>query len=116
MQVNLKQTEIISAIKNYITHQGISLVGKVVTVSFTAGRKESGISAEVDIEEDESYVPPAPPSVVVYQTATTAIDTPLPMQEDVLIEDMGKKKVEISDPVDVPEPESPAIKTQSLFS
>ena len=67
MQINLKQNEIISAIKGYITNQGINLVGKNVTVTFTAGRKESGISAEVSIEDQVGNPQQAP---VAQATAT----------------------------------------------
>ena len=51
MQINLKQPEIEVALKNYIAEQGISLYGKAVGVTFTAGRKESGISVEITIED-----------------------------------------------------------------
>lgn len=51
MQIQLKQVEIITALKQYITSQGIDLTGKSVTIAFTAGRKESGISADLNIEE-----------------------------------------------------------------
>ena len=51
MQIQLKQTEIITALKQFITAQGISLAGKDVNISFTAGRKEAGIIADVSIEE-----------------------------------------------------------------
>ena len=51
MQIQLKQTEIIAALKQYISGQGISLAGKTVSISFTAGRKESGIIADLSIEE-----------------------------------------------------------------
>jgi len=51
MQIQLKQTEIVTALKQYIHNQGINLTGKEVTIAFTAGRKESGISAELTIED-----------------------------------------------------------------
>lgn len=51
MQVNLKQSEIEIALKNYVVQQGISLYGKEVSIAFTAGRKESGISAEINIDD-----------------------------------------------------------------
>lgn len=54
MQINLKQTEIEAALKGYIAKQGINLKDKEVSISFTAGRKESGISAEVTIEEAQA--------------------------------------------------------------
>lgn len=51
MQINLKQSEIEVALKNYVAHQGISLYARDVSITFTAGRKESGISAEISIED-----------------------------------------------------------------
>lgn len=49
MQISLKQSEIIAAIRGYIQDQGINLEGKIVDVAFTAGRKGAGLSADVDI-------------------------------------------------------------------
>ena len=51
MQIQLKQAEIIAAIKGYISSQGINLFNKDVTIAFTAGRKESGLTADISIEE-----------------------------------------------------------------
>lgn len=51
MQIQLKQSEIITALKQYITSQGINLVNKEVTISFTAGRKEAGVTADLSIED-----------------------------------------------------------------
>jgi hypothetical protein len=51
MQIQLKQTEIIAALKQYIVGQGINLAGKEVSISFTAGRKEAGIIADLVIED-----------------------------------------------------------------
>lgn len=53
MIINLKQTEIEQALRAYVVAQGISLHGKDLTISFTAGRRESGISAEISIDEVE---------------------------------------------------------------
>lgn len=50
MQVQLKQSEIIAAIKMFVSNQGIDLAGKHVEVSFTAGRKETGLTADISIE------------------------------------------------------------------
>lgn len=49
MQIIIKQSEIEVAVKNYIAELGINLTGKDVEVSFTAGRKEDGLSASLDI-------------------------------------------------------------------
>lgn len=51
MQIQLKQSEIITALKQYITSQGINLTNKDVTISFTAGRKEAGVTADLLIED-----------------------------------------------------------------
>lgn len=53
MQINLKQTEIVKALRDYISNKGISLTGKTVACVFTAGRKDSGISVEIAIEDQE---------------------------------------------------------------
>lgn len=51
MQINLKQAEIVLALRAYVVAQGINLTGKDVEISFTAGRRESGISADITIED-----------------------------------------------------------------
>lgn len=51
MQVILKQAEIIAAIKAHLSQKGMDLAGKSVEVSFTAGRKEAGLTADISIEE-----------------------------------------------------------------
>ena len=56
MNIQLKQTEIIEALKNFITHQGINLTGKSVAIDFTAGRKTTGITADVTITDDVDAV------------------------------------------------------------
>jgi len=53
MQIQLKQAEIHIAIKQYIASQGINLAGKTVVIAFTAGRKESGLTADVSIEDHD---------------------------------------------------------------
>lgn len=66
MQIQLKQPEIEAALRNYVSHQGISLVGKDVTIDFTSGRKNNGITADIQIENgsvttDVSVPEPVPP-------------------------------------------------------
>ena len=51
MQIILKQKDIEQALALYLRDQGINLTNKNLSVSWTAGRKESGITAEIDIEE-----------------------------------------------------------------
>lgn len=58
MQITLRQDEIEAALIGYICQQGIQTAGKQVTVSFTAGRGASGITAAVDIDPQGTEVPP----------------------------------------------------------
>jgi hypothetical protein len=53
MLIQLKQAEIVSAIKQYVAQQGINLAGKTVDIAFTSGRKENGLSADVTIEDHD---------------------------------------------------------------
>ena len=50
MRITLKQIEIESALALYIRQQGINLDGKTLDIQFTAGRGQTGISAEVDMD------------------------------------------------------------------
>ena len=53
MQVSLKQNEIEAALKGYISQQGINVNGKQINIVFTAGRKASGITADLTIDDIE---------------------------------------------------------------
>lgn len=74
MQIKLKQAEIERAIRAYVTHMGVSLAGKDVKIDFTAGRGETGLVADVDIEEaaDAQAAPSAPVGVVKQSKAVLA--------------------------------------------
>lgn len=81
MQIILKQRDIEAAVKAYVVAQGISLDNKRVEINFTAGRKETGISVEIDIE-DASYYQNVPtqrlqnPYIQAPVTTVSAFDTP----------------------------------------
>ena len=96
MIINLKQTEIEQALRAYVISQGISLHGKDLTISFTAGRRESGISAEISIDDveipgysNDVYVADAAPvakDVVVRPATVTSAEVqeepqPVPQEE-----------------------------------
>jgi hypothetical protein len=106
MQIQLKQAEIISALKQYITLQGIDLAGKDVTVSFIAGRKESGISAEIDIEEN------ALPDFLDLDDIDTAAPAPKTAVLSVVVTAPAVEPAETQEKVQTDEP----VKTTSLFS
>lgn len=60
MQIQLKQREIEEGVKGFLVKQGINLTGKVVTVGFTAGRSDRGLTAEIDIEDTLETIQTAP--------------------------------------------------------
>ena len=112
MQITLKQSEIEVALKNYIVAQGINLTGKTIEVAFTAGRKEAGISAELDINDagtESTSVPslvlnrPFEPAVAV-NTATatpvTAKRNVQPIQSEVPVAAVVDEVVAEEEPVE----------------
>ena len=60
MQITLNQSEIEIAIQDYISGQGISISGRNVDVSLTAGRGPNGMSASIDIRGEEGTSPVQP--------------------------------------------------------
>lgn len=69
MLIQLRQSEIETALRDYIVNQGINLTGRTVDISFTSGRKDNGISADLDITEIHHSVKaiPSGPINVVYE-------------------------------------------------
>jgi hypothetical protein len=59
MELNLKQTEIEAALRQYVSGQGFNLTGRAVNITFTSGRTPSGLSALIDIG-DVTEVPKSP--------------------------------------------------------
>lgn len=53
MQVHLNQTEIEQAITCYLRMSGIQIYGNECEILFKAGRKGTGLSAEISIEESD---------------------------------------------------------------
>lgn len=85
MQIQLKQVEIVEALKAHITKQGFSLAGKTVDISFTAGRKDAGLSADISIEDaelpnltgdDAGEEVVAKPVLAMVKTPVAAVATP----------------------------------------
>jgi hypothetical protein len=88
MQINLKQVEIQAALKQYITTQGINLAGKEVEITFTAGRKEGGLTADISIEDsaipfgDDDTAAPAVASAPALTVVATAAPEAAPQAEE----------------------------------
>ena len=115
MLIQIRQKEIETAIQMYIAAQGITLKGKSVSIAFTAGRRDSGLTADVDIVDtapskdfSEHLAAMCAPEVVaqaVYETVEGHIEAPAPVQEEVCAE-------ADAEPV---EEETTEAKTTSLF-
>ena len=68
MLIQLRQSEIEHALTRYIQDQGISLRGKTIEISFTSGRKDNGVSADLDInvaEDEQELTKVVSPSGVI---------------------------------------------------
>ena len=107
MQINLKQAEIITALKQYITNQGISLVGKTVDISFTAGRKEAGLSADIAIEDSGL------PEFVSSETPEASTD--VVVLKGVHADPVADEEKTVEDTVAEAPAEPTTVKTTSLF-
>ena len=55
MKINLKQPEITVALREYITKHGLNLANKNVSITFTAGRGETGLSADIIIVDSPVF-------------------------------------------------------------
>lgn len=80
MKITMNQSEITAALKQSLTNQGIDTAGKVVTISFTVGRKGSGTSADINIDETElpDFGAESPkPSLTVVAAKTEASNPPI---------------------------------------
>lgn len=110
MIINLKQTEIEQALRAYVVSQGISLHGKDLTISFTAGRRESGISAEISIDDVEipgytnSIVADAPvtKSAVLSLAPAVATVTPVAVEAVEEVQQVEQEEVAVESAEEAP--------------
>ena len=107
MKVKIQQNEIITALKQYISSQGINLQGKAVAIDFTAGRKEGGLTADISIEELD--IPDFFAAPEHQAPALTVV--PVPVQE--APQENPAPAYEMTAEAEV---ESAPVKTTSLFS
>lgn len=112
MNIQLKQSEIIDALKQYIVKQGINLSGKEVAITFTAGRKEAGITADLVIED--GVIPGFSEVEEETQTEITKPSSLKVVDNSPDLEVAAEEQTEIQEPD--PETEVPVAKTTSLFS
>ena len=96
MQIQLKQAEIVTALKQYIAKQGIDLAGKDVVIGFTAGRKEAGMTADISIEDADFPLLTSGAQVELAKPLLTVVPTEAPnadveaVPEAVVAEPAGK--------------------------
>lgn len=100
MQITLKQRDIELALKMYLSAQGISLLQRSFNVEFTAGRKDSGLSASIDIGPAEALTEEVIEDVKVVPPTTHLMQNTTAAHEPVIVETI------ISPPV-TDEPEGP---------
>lgn len=113
MQIQLKQTEIEAALKDYISKQGIKLQGRTVEIEFTSGRKENGITADLSISDTAGDLPDFPDEQV-QPAPTVSLVRSAPASEDDHVDSDATQSVLIEDTQ--PEEEAPPVpKTSSLF-
>lgn len=128
MNLNLKQAEIVDALKQYVAKQGFSLQGKSVKITFTAGRKDSGLSADVSIEDQDIPGVEEGPAEVI-KPVLTAVVTPITavsnaaVQAEVAVADTAANPIAPADApfdggvkADAAVNDAVAVKTTSLFS
>ena len=118
MQIQLKQAEIVTALKMYIVSQGIILANKEVNISFTAGRKEAGVLADISIED---AVASGTCVEAVAEAAPAVTAAPVAVAQPV-VEAVAEAAPEVPQTVDAQEepseaePEALVAKANSLFS
>lgn len=111
MLIKLKQSEIEEALRDFIVKQGFNLDRKTVDISFTAGRGDSGMTADLDIHDTVAvmggvsgsvqcnpvYETQASSSEVIEQTAApvlTVVESS-PAVEDVLPDPQPEDQEEV---------------------
>jgi hypothetical protein len=75
MQITLNQDEIEKAIITFVGNQGISITGKHVDVTLIAGRAPNGMSASINISNDDAPTNiPTPRPKFLSQSAATVVE------------------------------------------
>lgn len=129
MKIAFNQSEIIAGLKLFIQSQGIDLIGKSVTVDFTAGRGATGLSAEVNIDSDGSKsagsaeVTKSIEKTIGVATLPTEVTTTVSKEPEVVIEGdtstptapTDTPEVVVAEPTDTTEADVTAKTPTSLF-
>ena len=104
MLIQLRQSEIEAALREYVVNQGINLTGRRVDISFTSGRKDNGISADLDIVETQQTLK------VTYETKPAEV-----AKDACPLKDPEEATDETDFPQDIGEPVAP-VETKAAAS
>jgi len=100
MQITLNQKEIETAIINFVGSQGISITGKHVDVTLVAGRGPSGMSASIDISNDDPTPVNNPESVKRKKKEPKEVQEEVPFDDDDTENVEDTKDEEYSEPTE----------------
>ncbi|MDH1236548.1 hypothetical protein [Stutzerimonas stutzeri] len=114
MLIKLKQSEIEEALRDFIVKQGFNLDRKTVDISFTAGRGDSGMTADLDIHDAAAVMGSAQCSPV-YETQASAsvggVEEATPAPQLHVVETSPAAEDVLPDPQE----EEPVVQKASLF-
>lgn len=119
MLIKLKQSEIEEALRDFIVKQGFNLDRKTVDISFTAGRGDSGMTADLDIHDAAAVMGGVSGNAQcnpVYETQASAtiggVEEATPAPQLHVVETSPAAEDVLPDPQ---EEEEPVVQKASLF-
>ena len=95
MLIQLRQSEIEAALKMYVVSQGFSLYNKTVDISFTSGRKDNGVSADLEINETGFTVFAVPSPLPQLNIPDQEVDTVFNNEPEIECTDPPVAQVEV---------------------
>lgn len=81
MQITLNQDEIEKAIITFVASQGISITGKNVDVTLIAGRAPNGMSASINISNDDRPSNTPTPRTMEIPVEATVVEVSEPEED-----------------------------------
>lgn len=116
MQILLKQHNIEEALRDYVSKQGINLRGKEVSISFTNGRKNNGLIADINITEAEVQFPDLPDDDEEEVTSTKPKLVAVPSDAPAVQAEADEEAIQQEENAEATQVEEPSTKTTtSLF-
>ena len=100
MQIIINEDEILEAIKEYISKQGIVIAGREITIELTAGRGPNGARATIEITKPDGHY-------LVYKIDEDEIDNAEGVEEETIEEDQDVVPEGAIDVFELPVEETP---------